>query len=68
VCKAIFKVVDELIEDALIKYITLTIAENLEGKYSMSAIEIFTQQYHAGVTTRVEALDAVRISISFYMG
>ena len=43
VCKAILKVVDETIEDALKEDITLTIAENLEGKYSVSEIKSLTQ-------------------------
>ena len=66
--KTILKVVDETIEDVLKEEITFTIAEKLEGKYSVSEIKNLTQQYHACVTTGVEAVDTMHISISFNMG
>ena len=68
VCKYILEVVDETIEDALKEEVTLTIAEKLDGKYSVSEITSLTQKYHKGITTGVEAVDNVRISISFDMG
>ena len=34
----------------------------------MSEITSLTQKYHKGITTGVEAVDNVRISISFDMG
>ena len=67
VCKSILEVVNETIDDALKEEVTLTIAEKLNGKYSASEITSFTQKYHKGITTGVEAVDNMRISISFYM-
>ena len=53
VFKAILKVVSDVIGEALKEEITLTIAEKLEGKYSVSKIISLTQQYHIDVNIRV---------------
>ena len=69
VCKAILKVVDEIIAEALKEEIDLTIKEKLEKKnYSASEIFSLTQKYHAGIKTGMDEVDNVIIAVLFDMG
>ena len=68
VCKAIMNVVDESLEANLKEEIDLTIKAKLKGKYEKSEIVSLTQKYHDKIKTGVDAVDNVRISLSFDMG
>ena len=68
VCKAILKVVKEVIAENMKTEIDLTIEEKLRGKYNASEIASLTQKYHAGVKTGIDEVDNVLISVSFDMG
>ena len=68
VCKAIIKVVDELIAETLQEEVALTIKEKLSKKYTKSEIDEFITKKQAGILTDIDEVDNVRISISFDMG
>ena len=62
------KVVNESLDANLKEEIDLTIRAKLEEDYNESEIISLTQKYHAKIKTGVDAVDNVRISISFDMG
>ena len=68
VCKAIIKVVDELIAETLQEEVALTIKEKLSKTYTKSEIDEFITKKQAGILTDIDEVDNVRISISFDMG
>ena len=61
-------VVDESLEANLKEEIDLTIEAKLAGKYEKSEIISLTQKYHNKIKTGVDAVDNVRILLSFDMG
>ena len=68
VMKAIIKVVDEIIREALDEEVALTVKEKLKGKYTDSEIEVLIKKKLAGSVTGIDEVDNVCISISFDMG
>ena len=65
VCKAIIKVMNDTIAEAMKEEITLPIAEKVDMKYSIRETESLTQKYHKGLKTGIDEVDNVRISIFF---
>ena len=68
VCKTIIEVIDEITKESLNEEIALTIKEKLSGKYTVSQIDELITKKLAGITTGIDEVDNVRISISFDMG